>query len=318
MTLGPECVAVTGLRTVIGRNVSERLSGSGVRVVGVDLSRPQSADPALVFRRVDLSQPTAGSALAEILREESVDAVVHTAFRREPGRDPEGDHELDTIGTLHLLRACEAAKVARLVVASSTMLYGPRPDNPNYLDERTSLRGHPLARSVANRIEAESLIQAFADRNPALPVSILRTCWMMGPNARGTIPRYFSPRHVPISLGYDPLLQFVHENDAVAAFITALREGCSGVFNVVGRGVLPLSTLLRVAGKTPVPLPRLLLSRVSPYPPGGDPPDAFFDYLRYLWVGAGERGWEVFGEPHYTSREAWMSFVTEQRLGRYR
>ncbi|NNL85981.1 MAG: hypothetical protein HKP27_10030, partial [Myxococcales bacterium] len=144
-------------------------------------------------------------------------------------------------------------------------------------------------------------------------------CWMMGPNARGAIPRYFSPRYVPISLGYDPLLQFIHENDAIAAFLTALRDGRSGVFNVVGRGVLPLTTLLRVAGKTPVPLPRPLLSRVAPWPSGGgDPPDAFFDYLRYLWVGAGERGWEVFGEPHYTSREAWMSFVSEQRLRRYR
>ena len=314
----PATVAITGLRTAIGRRVAETLGVDGVRVVGLDLSRPQFAGPDLEFRRVDLSEPTAGSTLAEILREENVEAVLHTAFRREPGNHPEADHELETIGTMHLLHACEASKVKRLVVASSTMLYGPKPDNPTYLDEKQPLRGHPAAHNVSNRVEAEALVAEFASRNPAVGVSVLRTCWTMGPHVRGWIARYFSRRRVPIALGYDPLLQFVHEDDALAVFLSALADDHRGIFNVVGSGVLPLTTLLRVAGKLPIPLPRVVLDRFAPGGSRHDAPEGFFDYLRYLWVAAGERMFEEFGEPHYTTREAWMAFVSEQRLRRYR
>jgi UDP-glucose 4-epimerase len=93
------------------------------------------------------------------------------------------------------------------------------------------------------------------------------------------------------------------------------------VFNVVGRGVLPLSTILRIAGKRILPMPPPILYRMANYPSQGqtgDPPEGFYDYLRYLWVADGKRGWDAFGEPVYTSREAWLSFVSTRRMRRYR
>ena len=50
----------------------------------------------------------------------------------------------------------------------------------------------------------------------------------------------------------------------------------------------------------------------------GDPPAAFFDYLRYLWVADGQRGLDAFGEPAYSTKEAWISFVSSRRMRRYR
>ena len=50
----------------------------------------------------------------------------------------------------------------------------------------------------------------------------------------------------------------------------------------------------------------------------GDPPAGFYDYLRYLWVADGEKGWEAFGEPSYTSKEAWISSVSARRMRHYR
>jgi UDP-glucose 4-epimerase len=122
-------------------------------------------------------------------------------------------------------------------------------------------------------------------------------------------------------MGYDPLLQLVHEEDVVNAFERAVLASHPGIFNVVGRGVLPLSTLLRLAGKRILSLPSPLLYRMAYYPTQqqiGDPPAAFYDYLRYLWVADGRRGWDAFGEPIYSSKEAWISFVSARRMRRYR
>jgi UDP-glucose 4-epimerase len=273
------------------------------------------------FHRGDLSEPTAGDRVAEALRRERVDARVHCAFRREPTPDLEMDHEVETIGSIHVMNACAAAKVKRLVVASSTMLYGPRPDNPNFLTEAHPLRGHPEAHCVANRIEMESLLADWVEKHPDAEVTVLRPCWFFGPSHWDHIVRYFALPVAPMVMGYDPLLQLVHEEDVVNAFERAVLSPHPGIFNVVGRGVLPLSTLLRLAGKHILPLPSPLLYRMAYYPTQqqiGDPPAAFYDYLRYLWVADGSRGWDAFGEPVYSTKEAWISFVSARRMRRYR
>jgi UDP-glucose 4-epimerase len=292
-----------------------------VQLVGIDLQRPYGLDPSVRFHALDLAEPTADARLAEILRKEGVEAVLHAAFRSQPRADLEADHDFETIGTLHLLNACTEAGVHRLVVASTTMVYGPRPDNPNFLTEEHPLRGHPDAHNVQNRVEAEQLVAAWRSRHPSVEVTVLRPCWIMGPAYEDAVTRYFSRAVVPTLLGYDPLLQLVHEEDCLHAFETALLEGRPGTFNVVGRGVVPLTTLLRTAGKRPLPIPAALLYRLGRYPSQaqtGDPPAGFYDYLRYLWVADGERGFAAFGEPEYTTLEAWMSFVSSRRMRRYR
>ncbi|TFG91901.1 MAG: NAD-dependent epimerase/dehydratase family protein, partial [Myxococcales bacterium] len=137
----PGVIAVTGLGTFIGRRLVERLLARSphLRIVGLDQRRPFRLDGRVRFHRIDLTEPTADWRIAEILERERVEAVVHAAFRNEPTSDVEMDHEIETIGSLHVMHACSAAKVKRLVVSSSTMLYGPRPDNPNFLSE-----AHPL------------------------------------------------------------------------------------------------------------------------------------------------------------------------------
>ena len=153
MVSSPGVIAVTGLHGfTAGRLVSRLLARSaGVRVIGIDLRRPMRFDDGARFHKLDLCDPTADGRLAEILEAERVEALVHTAFRADPTSDLELDHELETIGSRHVMNACAAAKVKRLVVASSTELYGPRPDNPNFLTESHPLRGHPHAHAVRVR-----------------------------------------------------------------------------------------------------------------------------------------------------------------------
>lgn len=319
----PRCVALTGLNTFLGQRLAERLLDlpDGPRVVGIDLRRPLRLEGRIAFRRLDLTHPTADGELATILAEEQVDGVVHLAFRRSPTADLDYDHELETIGSLHVMHACSAAKVRRLVLASSTMLYGPDPRNPNFLDEERRLAGHPDAHCIMNRVETEGLLSHWAPKHPDVQVCVLRHCWVMGPTYIDRVVRYFDRPVVPVVLGYDPLLQFIHEDDLVRVFERATLEEHGGVYNVVGRGVLPLSTLLALAGKRGLPLPSRLLYRMANIPSqgqSGDLPAGFFDYLRHLWVADGERGWQAFGEPVYSTKEAWISFVSSRRMERFR
>lgn len=318
----PGVVAITGLGSFVGRQLALRLCERypHLRLVGIDQQRPPRIPEQVRFCRVDLGEPDAASRLADAIAREGVEALVHAAFRNDPTADLEADHELETIGSLHVMNACAAAGVKRLVMASSTMLYGPRPDNPNFLSEEHPLRGHPDAHAVNDRVEAETLLADWRVRHPEAEVTVLRSCWILGPNVRNRVTRYLSLPVVPKLLGYDPLLQFVHEEDCLNAFEQATLAPHPGVFNVVGRGVLPLSTILRLGGKRIVALPAPLLYRMAYIPSQrttGDPPDAFYAYLRNLWVADGARGWEAFGEPAYTTKEAWIAFVSAARMRRY-
>lgn len=266
---------------------------------------------------MDLTAPDAASALADLFHKESVDTVVHLAFRSEPSADLEADHELDAIGSMHVLHAAAAAGVGRIIIESSTRCYGPGPDNPNYLSESHPLRGHPGDHGVRDRIEVEALAQEVAERHPEIGLTILRPCWALGPKADHPIARYFARSVVPTLMGYDPLLQLVHEDDVLAVFEQATLAPHPGVFNVVAPGVVPLSVLLRSAGKRLLPIPHPFLHRLRSVPSEaqtGDPPAGFYDYLRYLWVADGAKGWAEFGRPTYTTRETWAAFVGARRL----
>jgi len=319
----PGVIGVTGLHGFPAELLVPRLLSrtAGVRVVGLDQRRPMRFDDRARFQKIDLTEPTADGKLAEVLAAERVEALVHCAFRDDPSADLELDHELETIGSRHVMNACAAAKVKRLVVASSTMLYGPWADNPNFLTEDHPLRGHPGAHAVNDRIEMETLLAEWAASHPDIEVTVLRPCWIFGPTYWSRVVRYFSLPVVAVPLGYDPLFQFVHEDDVVRAFERAALQPRPGVFNLVGSGVAPLSTLLRHSGKRVLSLPGPLLRRLAYFPSQGqtgDPPDAFYDYLRYLWVADGSRGWDAFGEPAYSTKEAWTSFVSSRRMRRYR
>ena len=140
---------------------------------------------------------------------------------------------------------------------------------------------------------------------------------MLGPQTDHPVARYLARSVVPTLMGYDPLIQFVHEDDVVNVLEQATLAPHPGVFNVVAPGVAPLSVLLRSAGKRTLPVPHPFLHRVRAFPSRaqtGDAPAGFYDYLRYLWVADGSKGWVEFGRPTYDTRETWAAFVGARRL----
>ncbi|MFQ5697844.1 MAG: NAD-dependent epimerase/dehydratase family protein [Myxococcota bacterium] len=318
------CVAITGVGSFAGARVAERLldPARDCRVVAIDLELPRRLEGRVELHRIDLTDPTADSQIAEVLEKERCDAVLHAAFFRDPIPDIEYSHEVEVVGSLHVMNAAAAVGVSRLVVMSSGLVYGPHPDNPNYLPERSPLRPHPASHQARDRAEMETLLALFADRHPAISVTVLRPCWVIGPTIDHHVTRYLERSRVWLPLGYDPLLQFLHEDDLIRATEQALENEVRGPVNLAGEEALPISTLLALADRSrwAVPVPFLYrwvaldwLRRT------GDSPAAFFDALRYLWTLDTRRAREELGfEPEYTTLEAWMSFVVSLRLRSYR
>jgi UDP-glucose 4-epimerase len=113
---------------------------------------------------------------------------------------------------------------------------------------------------LADLVAADLLAATALWRYPELTTTVLRLSYTLGPNGHGTLATFLRGPRVPLVLGFDPLFQFLHEEDFVRAIEIAVARRPRGVFNVAGPQPLPLSRIVREAGRTPVPLPEFALA----------------------------------------------------------
>ncbi|MCF3963720.1 NAD-dependent epimerase/dehydratase family protein, partial [Streptomyces fuscigenes] len=253
-------VLVTGAaRQLGGRLVRHLRREPGVeRVVAVDAVAPEHALDGAVFVRADIRRP----AIARVLAEHRVDTVVHLDVTGTPlgGGSRASVKESNVIGTMQLLGACQKSPaVRRLVVKSSTGVYGSAPRDPAVFTEATPPKSLPSGGFAKDAVEVEGYVRGFARRRPDVAVSVLRFANILGPSAGTPLGAYFSLPVLPTVLGYDPRLQFVHEDDVLAVLLLVADEERSGprgsgTFNVAGDGVLLLSQCARRLGRPTVPV----------------------------------------------------------------
>ena len=298
-------VAVTGARSFVGSETLKRLEEDRRyrKLIAFDLRKPDFPLDKTQFYKLDLTLPTADADMAAILEEEGVDTVVHAAFLAHPTQATAWAHELEDIGTMHVLNATAQARVRKFVLSSTTLVYGANPLNPNFLSEQHELRGLPRSRFVNDKVNAEKQVRRFRAENPGTIVTSLRVAPTLGPRVHNFITRFFSRPLVPVMMGYDPLLQFIHEEDVVDAFKLAIDGDFAGEFNVVGEGVLPYSTVRAMMGKFPVPMPHFLarsISRALWATQVADTPPAMLQFFRFLCVADGRKARDIMGfEPRY-------------------
>jgi UDP-glucose 4-epimerase len=316
-------IAITGAASFLGARLLRRLAAArgADSVLVLDVASPPSALHGVRHRLVDLTLPAADRRLVEILQQEEVDTVVHAAFFTDPHRDAEYSHELESIGTLHLMAACAAAGVRHVVQRSFTAVYGARGQNPNFLSEEHTPRPDQGFWWIVDKLEAERHALSFAERYPKMTVTVLRLAPLLGPGLYTFYTRLFAKRVVPVVLGYDPLVQFLHPEDALAAFDAALAAKAGGVFNVVPRSSISLLTALHLAEKLTVPVPHPLAYSLADllWSSGlGEAPGGFVDYVRFLFVADAARARRVLGfEARHGSREALMDYLRYRYPHRY-
>lgn len=248
-----EKILITGIAGGQGRLVAERLRGA-YHVIGVDRTPWEDHPPDIGVHVLDMRKRK----FEDIFRTERPDAVVHQAFIRHFQVEPRVRHEVNVLGTKRLLEYCVAYGVRRVVVLSSHYVYGALPENPYYLDEEFSLnvsRTYPEVRDLA---EVDTLCNAFLWRHPEIATTILRPVATIGSSVHSTMARYLRQRFVPTIMGFDPMMQFIHEDDVAEAMALSLERGTHGVFNVVGPDAVPLSLAIRETGGTAIPIPDTL------------------------------------------------------------
>lgn len=256
-------VLVTGAaRQLGGRFVRRVQRDPGVdRVIAVDAVEPGHRLDDAVFVRADIRRPAIGRVLAE----HGVDTVVHldvsgTALGAQ-GRT--AVKETNVIGTMQLLGVCQKSpSVRRLVVKSTTSVYGSAPRDPAVFHETTPPKSLPGGGFAKDAVEVEGYVRGFARRRPDVAVCVLRFANILGPDPDSPLADYLSLPVLPTVFGYDPRLQFVHEDDVIDVLGIAAGEARrgtlnSGTFNIAGDGVLLLSQCARRLGRPtlPVPLP---------------------------------------------------------------
>jgi UDP-glucose 4-epimerase len=157
------------------------------------------------------------------------------------------------------------------------------------------------------------IAQSFLWKHPGIETVVLRPVHIVGPTVRNAPSNYLRLERPVTTLGFDPMVQLVHEVDVGRALALALKPGVRGVFNVNGPGEVPLSAVLRELGRRPIPVPHVLLrpllrrlfdAHLSSFPPEE------LDHLMYLCMVDGSR-WEreVGWRPHFTLRETIRSVL---------
>ncbi|GAA2623793.1 NAD-dependent epimerase/dehydratase family protein [Streptomyces axinellae] len=320
-------VLVTGVARSLGGRLVRRLQRDPDvgRVIAVDAVPPAHELDGAEFVPADIRHPAIGKVLAE----HAVDTVVHMDVQGTPlapgGGSRASVKETNVIGAMQLLGACQKApSVSRLVIKSTTSVYGSAPRDPAVFDETTPPKALPSGGFAKDAVEVEGYVRGFARRRPDVAVTVLRFAHILGPAAESPLAAYFALPVLPTVLGYDPRLQFVHDDDALDVLCLAAggpAKGAltAGTFNIAGSGVLLLSQCARRIGRPTVPmlLPAIRWSRSALRSVGAT--DFSPEQIRLLTHGrvvSTTRAREVFGfVPRRTTEETLEAFVQARGAG---
>jgi UDP-glucose 4-epimerase len=247
-------VLVTGVASNFASQFALRLAGlKGIdKVVGIDTILPTGQLDGVKFVRADIRTPVVGKVIAV----EEVDTVVHLGVGPPTRGRSSAAKELNVIGTMQLLAACQrAAGLAKFVLGSSTAVYGTSPRDPAMFNESLLARDGVRMGFPKDIVEVESYVRGFARRRPEVIITTLRGAQVLHPDIETPLLGYFDNPVLPTALGYDPRLQFLDLEDAMNVLTESVLHDRPGTFNVAGDGVVMLSQAARRLGKPVIPLP---------------------------------------------------------------
>ena len=249
-------VLITGLDTFWGGRMAQALETDPTveMILGLGTREPKVPLERTEFVRADQTY----SILNRIVRATQVDTIVHTFLETNSTQvSSRLLHEINVIGTLNLLAAAGSpgTPVQHVVVKSSTHVYGASEKDPTWFREQTRRNAPVRTQLERSLIEFEALVRDFAEDNPHLTVTVLRFANVLGSDIVTPISADLRRRLLPCIAGFDPLVQFVEEDDVVRSLEHVTRHRIPGLFNVAGAGKLPWSEVASLGGAFLLPLP---------------------------------------------------------------
>lgn len=248
-------VLLTGADGFLGKLVVKRLGATAE--VGRILV-PLDGAPVRGKKVRQLKVSAASEKITDHLRREKVDVVVHLGRALAQLRE-EGAFEKNVLGTMTLLGAAAEAPVRHVVLQSSYAVYGAHYTNPNFIPETRRIKATGRSPYLRDAAEIERYALDFLRNFGDVGLTILRFAPIVGPTSDSPFMQYLRSEVCPVLLGFDPLVQLLHEEDAADAVVAAIRAEVRGPIHVAPEGVAPLLKILRFLKKPQAVVPHLPL-----------------------------------------------------------
>jgi UDP-glucose 4-epimerase len=221
---------------------------------------------------------------------------------------------------MQLLAACQQAPdVRKLVLKSSAAVYGASNRDPAMFTEGMNAKRLATSGFAKDVTEVESYTRGFARRRPDVAVTMLRIANVIGPRITSGMTGYFRLPVIPTVLGFNPRLQFLHEQDALDVLEHATVTDVTGTFNVAGDGIITLAQAVRRLGRPSVPLPGFAVPSFGSALRQTRRVDFSPEQVAFLTFGRGldtTRMRSMLGfEPGYTTAEAFADFAGSMAPG---
>lgn len=311
-------VLITGSTGFLGEATLDRLTGSDESAFIACVDARPTGGPAGATRKFvsitrDITQP-----LDDLLADYSIDTVIHLAFLLQPQRNPAEARRVNVDATRQLLESCVKNGVQQFIYLSSATVYGAHPVNETPFAETdpvNPVRGFTYSEQ---KVEAEQLVLDHAQSNPNCAVSILRGCVVMGAGAQNFITESLGLRFLPVPLGANPKMQFLHVDDYCSAVEAVLMHRSQGVFNIAGSGTVSWREMVRIAGGKAVPTPAFMLKGMTELTwrlgLQQRSSSAGISFIRYPWLVSTEKmAKELDWKPAHSSREAVEAWASARR-----
>jgi nucleoside-diphosphate-sugar epimerase len=248
----PPVVAVTGAARGVGQALAVQLAESPLidRVVAIDDHRGDAA--RVTWRVADVRDPTLAARLA------GVDVVVHADMDTSAVTEPRQRRALNVRGAQTVLTAAAAERVGRVVLVTSAMVYGARPDNPVPLPEDAPLLADADGSVAGDLLEVEEIARRSRRVNPGTAVTVVRPAGLVGDGVDTLLTRHFEAPRLLAVRGCAPRWQFCHVDDLVSALELAAVGDVTGDFAVGCDGSLAQDEVEELSGLKSIELPARL------------------------------------------------------------
>lgn len=232
-----QTIALTGIGGRFGRAVARRLHRRH-RIIGIDRRPIDDLPKDIEHVQVDIRR----RGVEDVFRREQLDAVIHLNIMHDPRTRQEEHHAFNLVGTQKIFDLCAEHRVPKAVVLSSADVYGPSPNNDQFLSEDAPLMGGQRFEAIRDLIALDMFCNTFFWRHPEIETVILRPVHIVG-QVNNAASRYLRLERPIAIMGFDPMVQIIHVEDVVSAIERTLTPGIRGVFNIAGPSPVPLSLL---------------------------------------------------------------------------
>jgi UDP-glucose 4-epimerase len=319
-------IVVTGATGNVGTSTIQALSESPEvdEVVGLARRRPTWNPPKTRWVETDILEP----GLADAFR--GADAVIHLAWAIQPSRDEETLDRINVEGSRRVFEAAAAARVPKLVYASSVGAYSEGPKDRE-VPESWPTTGTPSSFYSRHKVAVERLLDRFEKEHLETSVVRLRPALIFKGDAAEEIRRLFIGPFLPSFLVRSNLVpalprlqglrfQAVHSADVGRAYLRATLADVQGAFNIAAEPVLDPERLAEVLDARTFPLPTAVVRgladlswrlRLQPTPPG------WLDMALNVPLMSSQRARTELGwEPRFSAVEAVEELMEGLRRGR--